>query len=943
MTRGIVRAGALPLLIALSLGHGYAQAQESFRVELGKDGETLGDMRPVFLKFETRPLPAISPAEVARRYQKLFEDSDEPEVRIDALNRLNNIRDRSGQNIGFSEEQEAKIYEEVLDSYENILARGSFSGRLDELLYQMAKAHALTGQHQESIQRLRQLVGLYPKSDLVSEARFRIAEAAFSAGQYQEAEAGYRPLLAIDGRQELSTKARYMLGWSQFKQGEQAWNRAAETFMVLLDEQLPGSQQLENPPESGLDMIEDSFRVLALMASRLDDYRTLERWVANRSGSAWRHILYDRLADLHAVEGRYARAVAINEAFVNGYSGHSSEAEFKAQSVTFWQMAGDIDKAREAKAGFVASFQPDHRYPALADHQRKNWQEYSRFLGDYYYAAGTEADTRGDAASAGSAWARAAGYYEALAPRSGNQGELLHLAGDARLLAGNRVKALENFRMAGYGQGYDRAAESAWAAVTLLREDLDAGNLTNETTEHPQRLSALSDEAQRYSKAFGVDDRLSGLRADLANRWYDAGDFDQALGYAKATLDWENAGQEERYAAWLVIARVQHRNGEYGLAERAWRQALGLAEKVPALAVSADEQDDIREQLATAVYRQGESAAAAGNATLAVAHFQRVGGVMPGSELAIKARFDAANTLLKASDWMMAVNELNRFRSDYPAHPLTEQTGEKLVLAYQNSGQPLKAADELLASAAETSDPWPLRLRAAAIYHEADETDRRNALYRDWLATAPAPRNAGEHVQQQTMRQRLIDTGATDSATLQALVTIESKSQWHSDETLSWAGEAALQLGTRAADRFAAIALAHPLEDSLVRKQQALEQAQSYFLEAESFAGESVVSEVLYRRAELYRTLAKDLMASEVPAELNELETMQYQMLLEEEAYPLEERAMELHAENHQRITTRGFDNWIGQSLDVLAAMHPGRYSRDLRWMSWTMKENDGA
>ena len=84
-------------------------------------------------------------------------------------------------------------------------------------------------------------------------------------------------------------------------------------------------------------------------------------------------------------------------------------------------------------------------------------------------------------------------------------------------------------------------------------------------------------------------------------------------------------------------------------------------------------------------------------------------------------------------------------------------------------------------------------------------------------------------------------------------------------------------------------------------------------------------------------------MASEVPAELNDMETMQYQMLLEEEAYPLEERALALHAQNHQRITTRGFDQWIGQSLDVLAALHPGRYNRDLRWMSWTMKENDGA
>ncbi|HTN33500.1 MAG TPA: hypothetical protein VL091_05805, partial [Marinobacter sp.] len=134
---------------------GYASAQESFRVELGRDGETIGDMRPVFLKFESRPLPAISPTEVARRYQRLFETSDEPEVRIDALNRLANIRDRSGQDIGFSAAEEAGIYRDVLESYESILAKGTFTGRLDELIYQMAKAHALTGQPDASISRLK--------------------------------------------------------------------------------------------------------------------------------------------------------------------------------------------------------------------------------------------------------------------------------------------------------------------------------------------------------------------------------------------------------------------------------------------------------------------------------------------------------------------------------------------------------------------------------------------------------------------------------------------------------------------------------------------------------------------------------------------------------------------------------------------------------------------
>ena len=51
---------AASLVMIMALAHAPVSAQESFRVELGRDGETLGDMRPVFLKFESRPLPATS-------------------------------------------------------------------------------------------------------------------------------------------------------------------------------------------------------------------------------------------------------------------------------------------------------------------------------------------------------------------------------------------------------------------------------------------------------------------------------------------------------------------------------------------------------------------------------------------------------------------------------------------------------------------------------------------------------------------------------------------------------------------------------------------------------------------------------------------------------------------------------------------------------------------
>ncbi len=639
------------------------------------------------------------------------------------------------------------------------------------------------------------------------------------------------------------------------------------------------------------------------MASRQSDARTLADWLDGRESSAWQHLLYDRLADLHAVERRYERAVSVNNAFVSEFAGHTASPDFLAQSVSYWQLAGNTPpKALAARDDYVQRLGgAEARFQTMTPEQKGGlWAQHSRFLADHYYATGTDLSSRNQTAAASEAWAKAAHYYERLAPRSEQAGgELLHLAGDARLLAGDRTEAVRNFRAAAYDHRHGGdSRDSAWAAIRIVREDLELASGESRTAA----LLVLSNEEQRYAEAFGPDERLSGgLRADLANRWYDLGEFERALQYASSTLTWERAGGvTERYAAWLVTARIRQKNNEFGLAERAWRQALPLADEASPDAES--QRRSLLEQLASAIYQQGEKAARAGDATLAVAHFQRVEGVMPGSEIAIKARYDAANTLLRASDWLAAINELQRFRIDYPSHELTPETSEKLVLAYQESGQGLKAAEELLNRSETLADPWPTRLRAAAIFHAEGDSASRNQLYKNWLAVAPTPDSADEHVQHQTMRQRLIESGDSVIAVREQLLARERASQWHSDGTLKWAADAALFFGAQTAERFAGIALVHPLEQALARKQAAMQQAQEYLQEAESFAGDGVRSEVLYRRAELYRTLASDLMSSEVPAELNEMEAMQYQMLLEEEAFPLEEEAMALHARNHERI-----------------------------------------
>ncbi|MBD3641530.1 MAG: outer membrane protein assembly factor BamD [Marinobacter sp.] len=907
-------------------------AQDSFRVELGRDGKTIGDMRPVFLKFESRPLPAISPAEVARRYQRLFETSDEPEVRVDALNRLTNIRDRSGQDLGYSPEQEPAIYEEVLGSYESILARGSFSGRLDELLYQMAKAHALTAQPDESIDRLKQLVGLYPKSPLVPEARFRIAEAAFTNGQFAEAEAGYLAMLKDEGGEALKTKARYMLGWSQFKQGEQAWDRAAASFHAVLDVFLPTAESIRQVPQSSVETIDDTLRVLALMASRTGGLETLSQWFGSGPVRPWEPLVYDRLADLYAITGKYENSEAVNQAFARRYPQHISSPGLLAQVVEVWQLAGNDEKVRKARAGYVTAYQTESAFSRLEPAEQSRWRKFTRWLADTRYREATDLADDGKVEMSPSLFAEAAGYYEMLAPRETNAGPVWRLAGDARLQAEQRLAALENFRTAAYETGnYPEAADAGWAAVTLRRDlaadDTDAG------------LEELAGEIDQFASVFANDVRVPAVQADVAARWLEVQNHAQAAHYAGAVLSRANANTEQQYAAWLITARVRQAQMEFGLAERALRQALGLVDGNESGDFAREDRDLILKQLATAIYRQGERAAETGKVAQAVAHFRRVGHVLPDGEIAIRARFDAANTLLKAAEWQSAVNELQWFRRNYPDHDLARDIGEKLVYAYSQSGQAARAADELLALASGRADPWTHKLRAAALYHEAGSVGPRDELYREYLATGPVPATADDHIRLQTMRRRLLDSAADPDNLRAAIVGAELASDWHSHRTLDWSAASAIGLGNRAAAVFAGIALKHPLAQSLDRKQSALDNARAWFAKAERLGGESVRSEILYRRAELYRVMARDLIASAVPAELNEMEAMQYQMLLEEEAFPFEEKAMELHAENHRRIAAAGYDDWIGKSLEALARLHPGRYARSMRWMSGNTPE----
>jgi hypothetical protein len=142
------------------------------------------------------------------------------------------------------------------------------------------------------------------------------------------------------------------------------------------------------------------------------------------------------------------------------------------------------------------------------------------------------------------------------------------------------------------------------------------------------------------------------------------------------------------------------------------------------------------------------------------------------------------------------------------------------------------------------------------------------------------------------------------------------------------AAKAQLALAQPARDAFKAIRLTAPLKKSLVAKRDALERAMEGYKRAAGYQVAEVTTAATYEMAELYGTLAKDIMASERPPKLKGDALEEYNSLLEEQVFPFEEQAIKAHELNAARAKDGIYDEWVRKSFEALARLKPARYGK---------------
>jgi hypothetical protein len=252
---------------------------------------------------------------------------------------------------------------------------------------------------------------------------------------------------------------------------------------------------------------------------------------------------------------------------------------------------------------------------------------------------------------------------------------------------------------------------------------------------------------------------------------------------------------------------------------------------------------------------------------------------------------------------------------------------------YRQSGQVARAASEYERIAAEADKP-ELRgealLLAGDLHQQGKSMDRALAVYLTYVEEFPRPIDLGVETRfkiAEIYKEMRDEARYRDQ--LQHIVAIDASAGGdRTHRTRNLAARSALVLAEKLYEKFAQARLAQPFEKSLQEKQRHMDAAMKALGALVDYEVGDVTAAATFYMAEVYYGFNRALMESERPSGMQGARLEEYELALEDTAFPFEEKAIGVHEKNLELIRSGIYNVWIEKSLAKLAQLMPARYAK---------------
>jgi tetratricopeptide (TPR) repeat protein len=818
---------------------------------------------------------------------------------------------------------------EAIELYKKLLNDYPLYERNDQVLYQMSRAYEELGRIDESMEVTGRLVRDFPRSRYIDEVQFRRAEYFFVHRRYLDAEDAYASIINIGVGSSFFPFALYKMGWTFYKQD--LYEDALHKFIALLDYKVStGYDFAQIEDEQERKRMDDAFRVISLSFSNLGGADSVVEYFSSQGQRSYEDRIYSHLGEFYFDKRRYNDATATYEAFVSRNVLHQMSPHFHMRVIEIHAAGGFPSLVLDSKKEFARNyglqaeywqhFEPSGRPEVLA-YLKTNLTD----LANHYHALYQDQrhlEQRPANFDQALHWYR---QFLTSFPLETESPTINYQLADLLLENSLYGQAAVEYEKTAYDYPpHEKTSTAGYAAVYAFREQL--GTAPESDRDLVKREVVRS--SLKFAETFPEHEKAAIVLGAAADDLYDMKDFEPAVTAARRLIEeFPGAEVDVLRGAWLVVAHASYELLRFSEAETAYVNVLAM------LPAGDKSRDDLNDNLAASIYKQGEQANATGDYRAAADHFLRVSHMAPTSKIRATAEFDAAAALIHLKDWVMAASVLTGFRDVFPGHDLLPEVTKKIAYVYREDGKLAQAASEYERIERESLDPEVRRealLIAAELHEEAGSRDSALDVYIRYVEYFPRPVEL--NLETRSRIAEMLNEANDRESYLKELGTIVFIDATAGDDrtvrTRFLAAHAALILAEPGYDRFVEVRLEQPFDVNLRRKRDLMKATTQEFSKLIDYEIGDVTAAATFYLAEIYAHFSVALMESERPSGLSPLELEQYELAIEEQAYPFEEQAIAVHESNLKLIGLGVYNDWIDRSLQKLAEFVPARYAR---------------
>lgn len=836
------------------------------------------------------------------------------------INRLNNlVKDASSEAADVAAED--ALYQESLRKTLNLLqtslreypdAKGN-----DKTLYQLARTLDQLGEADQSMTALLQLTEKYPESLYYAEAQFRIGEQAFIEGDFITAESAYTEAILSAGSDIFYERSLFKRGWARYKQSLYA--EAAEDYITALKQNK--FEDYDSLSASDKDQFDEYFRAIGLAFANLENAETLQQYFAAEDDFKYLYKTYSVITDIYLKQERYSDAADTMTQFITLNPNSSKIPLAELKTIEVWKKGKFKNRVEESVEKAYSLYNPKSSYWSGKKNTRDQKQmfeslrEYILLVANFHQDNYQQQHKKEDFTKANVWYQRYLEHYTAYA----RQDKVYNLYAELLAAENRHAEAIKYFELAAYDGDIILDKEAAYATIVI------SDKLRQEEPTNTEWINKNIRYSLKSAELYPTDKRYQTAALRAAEIAYNNQRYEEAIALSNTLPD--SVTDKTLYDANIIKGLANQKLQRFQDAEIIFAD---LAKQK----TDANEQKKQQDNLALTIYQQAQQELNSNNIEAAVQHFARISRSATHSDIAPKALYEAISLSMQHQQWNNAISHIKQFQKLYPNHVLNKDATRQLSTAYLSSGQGVKAAEafEQISAQEENQDVKMAALwQAAELYESKNNTEAAIRAYRSYTSTytSPYPQYVEAMYKLSKLYQKM---GEKDKVIFWQEKIINSDKQVakssKTDRTNNLAASTLLELAQSKQKQFMQVRLVEPLATNLRTKKQFMQEAITLYGQASVYSFAEITTQSTYEIGSIYQEFSSALLKSERPKNLSADELEQYDILIEDQAFPFEEKAIEFHEINLARVKDGTSTQWIKQSHQQLTTLFPVRYNR---------------